>query len=144
VADIFLKDKVKVKICKDSRGAVWAKLIFSSVMNPLPVIAGQGYDILKKDLEIWKLVCQAIKEGRATAKAWGIRLAFDPFRLIKRVRSGDLKGIAHRGSIAQDIAKGRPTELGFITGALIRKGRRKGIKTPALDLIFKRAKTRGA
>lgn len=143
VSGIF-RDKVKVKVFKEYKRPEWAKLVFSSVMNPLPVITGLGYGILKTDKEIWKLVCRAVKEGREIAHAYNIRLGFDPYKLIKRVRDGDLKGIAHRGSITSDVARGRSTELNFITGALIRQGRRKGIRTPALDLIFKRAKAAGA
>jgi len=134
----------KTSIVSTSSRIVWAKLIFSAVMNPLPVMTGQRYDVLKKDQEIWKLVKQAVNEGRAVAKALRVRLAFDPLRLIDRVRNGDLAGIKHRGSIIQDIKVGCSTELDFITGALIRHARKVGVKTPALDLILLRAKEAGA
>lgn len=99
---------------------------------------------MKKDQKTWKLVRQAVEEGRAIAKALDVRLAFDPIRLIHRVRSGDLAGISYKGSIFQDILAGRPTELDFITGALIRQARKVGVKTPALELILVKAKAAGA
>src|SRR5436190_18923303 len=102
-------------------------------MNPLPVITGRGYDILRMDQKTWRLVRQAVQEGRAVARALGVRLAFDPMRLIQRVRQGDLEGISYQGSIFQDVFLGRPTELDFITGALVRQARSTGIKIPALD-----------
>ena len=135
---------LKTSLVSSSPRIVWAKLIFSAVMNPLPVMTGQGYDILRKDREIWKLVRQAVEEGRNVARALGVRLAFDPLRLIHRVRDGDLVGISHRGSIFQDIATGRATELDFITGALIREARKAGVKTPALESILQRARLAGA
>ncbi len=141
---LFRKCGIGAKACHDPRGPVWSKLIFSAVMNPLPVMTGQGYDILKKDREIWGLAQQAVEEGRAVARALGVRLAFDPLQLIHRVRNGDLAGIVHRGTIFQDIRAGRPTELDFITGDLVRQARRIGKKTPALDLILARAKAAGA
>ncbi|MDP2653386.1 MAG: 2-dehydropantoate 2-reductase [Candidatus Omnitrophota bacterium] len=144
VAGLFCECGIGAKAYRDSRGPVWAKLIFSAAMNPLPVITGQKYDILKKNRGTWELVRQAVKEGRAVARALRVRLAFDPLRLIRRVRDGDLTGISHRGSIFQDISAGRLTELDFITGALVRQARRIGIKTPALDSILARAKTAGA
>lgn len=113
-------------------------------MNPLPVATGRGYEVLSQDQEIWHLVRQAVDEGRAVDKARGVRLAFDPLSLIRRVRDGDLAGIAHRGSIAQDIVAGRPTEAEYITGALIREGRKTGIDTPALRWILAKAKDAGA
>ncbi|MBF0571236.1 MAG: hypothetical protein HQL12_05130 [Candidatus Omnitrophica bacterium] len=144
VSRLFRRCGIGVKACRDPIGAVWAKLIFSAVMNPLPVMTGQGYDILGKDQEIWKLVRQALEEGRATARALGVRLAFNPLELIKRLREGDLAGIAHRGSMFQDILAGRPTELDFITGALVRQASKAGVKTPALEAIVQRAKLAGA
>ena len=144
VAELFRQCGISAKAYRDPIGSIWAKLIFSAVMNPLPVMTGQGYDILRKDQETWKLVRQAVKEGRAVARALGVRLAFDPLGLIHRVRDGDLAGISHRGTICQDISAGRPTELDFITGALVRQARKVGVKTPALSSILIKARMAGA
>ncbi len=144
VSKLFRSAGVKVKVVKDSTEAVWAKLIFSAVMNPLPVITDKGYSILRKDPEIWYLVQQAIKEGRATARALKIRLAFNPALLINRVHHGDLVNIPHRGSIMQDILSHRATEIDFITGALIKQANKVGLKTPALETILTLAKQAGA
>jgi 2-dehydropantoate 2-reductase len=144
VAGLFHKCGIEAKAYRDPQRALWAKLIFSAVMNPLPVMTGNGYDILRKDRQVWKLVQQAVEEGRSVARAKGIRLAFNPVELIHRARNGDLAGIAHRGSIFQDILAGRPTEMDFITGALVRQARKVGVETPALALILQRAKLAGA
>ena len=144
LAVIFRKAGINAKAFRNSIGSIWAKLIFSAVMNPLPVITGQGYDVLSKDQKIWKLVRQAIEEGKATARALRVRLAFNPLKLIQRVRDGDLAGISHRGTIFQDISVGRPTEIDFITKALIRLARQKKIKTLALGTIYSRARAAGA
>lgn len=144
VAGLLRKAGVRVRTCRNPDGAVWAKLIFSAVMNVLPVITGGGYRVLRDDPEIWRLVKQAINEGKAIAKVRTIRLAFDPMKLIERVRDGDLAGIKHRGSMIGDANAGRSTELDFITGALIRHARKERVKTPALDLIFSQAREAGA
>lgn len=144
IADLFHKAGVGANVYRNPEGCVWAKLIFSSVMNPLSVITGQGYEVLRIDKDIWKLVKRAIIEGRAVAGAMGIRLSFDPMRLIDRVRNGDLAGIEHRGSIVHDLRAGRSTELDFITGALVRQARVKGIRTPALDFILSESVKVGA
>jgi len=144
LARLFREAGIKAKAFHDPQGAVWAKLIFSAVMNPLPVWTGEGYHILRDDHKVWELVRQAIGEGRAVARSLGVRLAFDPLELVLRVRNGDLAGIPHRGSIFQDIIAGRATELDFITGALIRQARKKGVKTPALNMIMQKARSAGA
>ena len=144
IADLFRKSGVQAKAYRNSDGAVWAKLIFSAVMNPLPVITGQGYQVLNTDKDIWRLVKQAVAEGRTVARAAGVALAFDPMKLIERVRNGDLAGIEHRGSIVHDRNAGRSTELDFITGALVRLAGRQGVKASALKSIWARAKSVGA
>lgn len=144
LAGLFRKCGLGAKAYREPEGAIWAKLIFSAVMNPLPVITGRGYDILMTDMNVWRLVRQGIEEGRMVARHLGLRLAFGPLQLIDRVRNGDLAGINHRGTIFQDMNEGRLTELDFITGALIRQAHKAGVKTPALDSILFRAKKAGA
>ncbi len=139
IAGLFRQNGIKAQAYRDAQGPVWAKLIFSAVMNPLPVLAQRGYDVLKEE-DIWKQVREAVAEGRAVAKALKVRLAFDPLRLIDRVRRGDLAGIPHRGTIVHDLSAGRRTELDFITGALVRQGRKAGVKTPVLNLILSKAR----
>lgn len=143
IAGLFREAGIEARAYHDPAGCVWAKLIFSAVMNSLPVITGGGYEVLK-DSETWKLVRDAVEEGRRVARALNVRLAFDPLLLISRVRMGDLTGIRHRGSMLQDLSAGRPTELKFITGALIAQARKQKIKTPALNLIHKKARLQGA
>ncbi|MBF0510749.1 MAG: ketopantoate reductase family protein [Candidatus Omnitrophica bacterium] len=137
VGRIFKQCQMPCKVFRAADRVVWAKLIFSSVMNPLPVITNQGYDILAKDKNIWKLVQDAVKEGKATARALGIKLGFDPMKLIMRVRHGDLKGILHRGTLFQDIKACRPTEIDYITQAIVKEAHKIGVKTPALDMVLR-------
>jgi 2-dehydropantoate 2-reductase len=139
VARLFHASGIRTSACRNVTGSVWSKLIFSSVMNPLPVVTQQGYDMLK-DKDTWRQVREAVGEGRAVARTLKVRLAFDPLQLIRRVRNGDLKGIAYRGSMYQDVCAGRPTEIDFMTGALVRHARKAGVKTPVLDLILSKAR----
>ncbi len=141
---LFTEAGLNTSVVSNPQSIVWAKLIFSAVMNPLPVITSGGYDVLAKDPEIWRLVRQAAAEGRSVARALKIRLAFDPLQLISRVRTGDLAGIRHRGSIADDAFAHRKTELDFITGALVKQAHKLRVKVPALEFILKKAKAAGA
>lgn len=144
VARLFRDARMKVRVYKDPAGLVFSKLIFNAVMNALPVITGQGYDILSKDRRIYALVRQGIKEGCSVARALDVRLAFDPMKMILRVKHGDLAGIAYRGSMFGDVAAGRATEIDCITGALIRAAHGADISVPALEMIYKKAKIAGA
>jgi 2-dehydropantoate 2-reductase len=144
VASLFRKAGLKVSISGNSDGFILSKLIFNAVMNPLPVITGKGYHILKTNHTIFKLAYMGIREGMAVAKALNIRLAFDPMKFFLRVADGDLAGLPYKGSMFQDVAMRQKTEIDWITGALIRIARQKSVPVPALKSIFKQAKALGA
>lgn len=133
-----------VRKYRDARQFIYAKLIFNAVMNPLPVITGRGYDMLRQDKRISHLAVKAVNEGRAVARSLGIRLAFDPLVLMRRVKDGDLSSLSYRGSMFADFTSGRPTEVEYMTGALLRMARRKKIDAPALTAILTQAKAAGA
>ncbi|MEI8012769.1 MAG: 2-dehydropantoate 2-reductase [Candidatus Omnitrophota bacterium] len=134
-------------VVADYRGAVWAKLIFSAIMNPLPVILGRDYMSIRHDKEVYDMVCVAMAEGKAVARACGIRLAFDPVAMVKGIRSGKYGQLRHTGSMAADFTNGRPSEIEYMAGVITAEARRKDIRTPVLDtvlvLIRGMEKTRG-
>jgi 2-dehydropantoate 2-reductase len=39
-------------------------------------------------------------------------------------------GVNWRASMAQDVAKGRPTEIDFMNGFVVAQGRERGVATP--------------
>jgi 2-dehydropantoate 2-reductase len=62
-------------------------------------------------------------EGDVKAKA-----DFDAHRLAEAKKPG---GGAHRPSMGQDMVKGRRTEIEFINGLIVGKGKETGLPTPA-------------
>lgn len=137
----FRKVGLKTEVVKDYRSAVWAKLIFSAVMNPLPILTGCGYGVISKDRGVDLLVMDGIAEGKKVAVRENIRLAFDPGRMVRRLKAGIFGDFSYRGSMYYDFVNSRPLELDFITGALIRRARQLGVKTPVLDSFYAMTKT---
>lgn len=144
VARIFRLAGLKVIVSENSDGFIFAKLIFNAVMNPLPVITGRGYGMLKTNYIISNLAQSGIREGLDVANALNIRLALDPMKFFLRVKEGDLARLPYKGSMFQDLAMKRKTEIDFITGALIRVARQVGVQVPALKIILAKAKAAGA
>jgi 2-dehydropantoate 2-reductase len=62
-------------------------------------------------------------EGDLAAKA-----AYDAHRLAEANKAG---GAAHRPSMGQDMVKGRRTEIEFLNGFIVDKGKEAGVATPA-------------
>jgi len=77
--------------------------------------------------EVRTTMVQAADEVMALAKAKGIRLPDDlPDATIKLAQVMPTT----MSSTAQDIAKGRPTEIDHLNGYVVREGARLGVATP--------------
>lgn len=123
-------------------GAVWAKLIFNAVMNPLPVLCSQSYAVLRRDFLLYSLVKEAMLEGVAAARQAGVRLAFDPLKKLRAVREGKLNADDYFGSMYADVSAGRVTEIEELTGLLVRRARKMGLMVPCLNAIYTLTRSR--
>ena len=133
--DVLERAGLHASAVGDYRGAVWSKLIFSAVMNPLPILIDGDYGALRTDKDIYDLVIKAMDEGKQVARAMKIPLAFDPAAIVRALRNKGGRGMAHRGSMYHDLMRHVPSEAPYITGAVTARARALGIKTPVLDTI---------
>ena len=79
--------------------------------------------------------CQA---GRGIAQ--GIQLAFDPMQLVKKTRAGEVPLSKHAGSMAQDVASGRETELEALTGYIVKKAKQLAVPVPVTETVYRLTK----
>jgi 2-dehydropantoate 2-reductase len=135
-AHVFAAAGLNVHLVKNIAGAVWAKLIFNAVMNPLPVLCSQSYAVLHRDRLLYALARDAIREGVAVARKAKICLAFDPLAKLRAVREGRLNTDNYFGSMYADATMGRATEIEELTGLLVRQAKRLGVPVPRLDTIY--------
>jgi ketopantoate reductase len=65
--------------------------------------------------------------------------------MLDLARRGRLNGLGIRGSTWQSLARGRPTEIAYLNGEIVRLGRKHGIATPInehlVDLIHEVERT---
>ena len=112
---------------------LWAKLALlaplalgtSSVRQPI----GQA----RRDPELMALMCEAIREVCAVGAREGARLDPEQFITVLRGLPDEM-----RSSLQKDIAAGRQTELDAIAGSILRRGRARGIPTPAVEELTRR------
>ncbi|MAP10827.1 MAG: 2-dehydropantoate 2-reductase [Gammaproteobacteria bacterium] len=135
-------------------GERWSKLITNSMRNP--VIAASGLTNVSSDLEpvTRRLSIRIAAEGVRVATANGIELeairgipadtwiacangddnAFGTIeaRVIQAAENAKTDG---RPSMAQDVEKGRRSEIDFMNGLIVRTGKMLGLETPANEGI---------
>ena len=144
----------EVEVSRNIRGELWAKLVHNCMVNAVCALTGLSAARALRDRLIWPCVHRLGREAVLVSRAEGVALGGGGlFGLGARDFLEDERaGIVERAilgayprsenlhpSMAQDIAKGRPTEIGFLNGWIVTRARRAGIETPAnaeiVDLI---------
>ena len=80
------------------------------------------------------MVERAAQEVVAVARARGVRPAADVIDQIQRAI--DALPPAHMTSMHEEIIGGRPSELEYWSGAVVRLGREAGVATPLNEFIY--------
>ena len=139
------------KVTENLWGERWSKLVINAMGNGLSACTGLiSRDILLDDgLRHFtaRLGSEAIRVGQALGYQLEEVLHIDP-EIVARAGEGDLEakaaydahrlaearkpgGGAHRPSMGQDMVKGRRTEIEFLNGFIVDKGREVGLSTTA-------------
>jgi 2-dehydropantoate 2-reductase len=108
---------------------IWAKLALNVTTLPTSAALRLAAERLLDTEEMLQLMRTLLQEVVAVAKAQDIALDFDErWAAI----TGLLKKLAPntKGSMLQDVEKGRATEIDVINGAIVEAGQRLGIPTP--------------
>ena len=106
---------------------LWTKLVMNCSYNAVCALTGAPYGVMVANPEVRAVMIEAVNEVVALAKAKGIRLPDDIADAA--IRLADVMPQT-MSSTAQDIAKGRPTEIDHLNGYVMREGLRLGVPTP--------------
>jgi 2-dehydropantoate 2-reductase len=131
--------------------AQWSKLIFNATVNTVSALTDLGHVSLfarEEELtDLGHLVHQLVDEGKRVADAAGVTLHEDPWEMnVLAVRRGETQqsDYAHVPSMLEDVRAQRPTEVDFITGALVREAKRLGVPVPLHTTMYRLVKGKEA
>jgi 2-dehydropantoate 2-reductase len=97
--------------------------------------------------DLGHLVHELMDEGKRVASAAGIELHEDPWEMnLLAVRRGETRksDYAHVPSMLEDVLARRPTEVDYITGALVREAQRLGVPAPLHTAMYRLVKGKEA
>lgn len=120
---------------------VWRKLIINSAINPLTALFSVPNGDLLTDPVLHELGEAVTRESVAVARARGFD--FSEPEMIARVETVCRQTAGNISSMLQDVRRGKPTEIDFICGAIVREGGRLGLCTP-LNLLLAQLIRRGS
>lgn len=124
----------------DPMDAVWSKLVFNSVMNPIGALLLGVNAARYGSPEICGLIDDMAEECAQVVLALGGRYAFDPLAFVKETRAGLRPVTRHAGSMALDIVNGAATEIDELTGFIVREGERLKVPVPACRTVYRLVK----
>ena len=124
---------VPVVISDDVAGELWAKLVVNCAYNALSAITQLPYGEMIKGAGVRELMRDVVEETLAVAKASGVTLPPDMFAATYRIAEAMP---AQYSSTAQDLARGKPTEIDHLNGFVTRRGEALGIPTPANRTLY--------
>jgi 2-dehydropantoate 2-reductase len=132
VADVLRRAGFVTNVSEDVRVTIWEKLAFNAALNPLALIAGASNGMMNND-HGRAIAHRIVAETVAVAAAKGITL--DDAQILATVDQALSEHGHHKASMLQDREAGRPTEIEFINGAIVREGLRFGVETTANEML---------
>ena len=124
---------VPTQISGNVRGSLWAKLVLNCAYNALSAITQMPYGEVVKGQGVADVIRDVVAECLAVAKAEGVEIPGDTDAAVR--------GIAETmptqySSTAQDLARGKPSEIDHLNGYVVRRGEALGVPTPANRVLW--------
>jgi 2-dehydropantoate 2-reductase len=130
---------IHTTISDDIEVTLWSKLVINCAFNALSAVADISYGPMLEVKGTKEVVTRAVQEAIAVAQACSVVLPDD---LLANILNVPTMMPQQKSSTAQDLARGKPSEIDFLNGHVVRKGAELGIPTPtnhALQVMVKLA-----
>lgn len=134
LARTFAAAGIPMQVSDNVAGALWAKLVLNCVYNPLSAITRMPYGeiVNAQGLDVPRAMDDIVRECLAVAHASGIALPEGTAEAVLPLAASMPGQVS---STAQDLARGRHTEIDHLNGFIVRRGEALGIATPANRLL---------
>jgi 2-dehydropantoate 2-reductase len=135
IITLLRRAEIEAEYSEKIEPLLWEKLIINCAINPLTALFDQPNGAIVHDAELGEIAGAIACEALRVAWAHGVTLTHA--EALERVETVARKTAQNISSMLQDVRRGRPTEIAYINGAVVREGRRLGIPTP-LNLLVTR------
>jgi 2-dehydropantoate 2-reductase len=128
IATAFSHAGVPTQVSDNVIGALWAKLILNCAYNALSAVTQMPYGELVKNPGVPPVMADVVRECLAVAGAAGVKVPGDVDEAVRQIARSMPTQLS---STAQDLARGKPSEIDYLNGYVVRQGEALGIPTPA-------------
>ncbi len=133
VVQALLAAGVPTEVSSNVRGALWSKLILNCAYNAVSAIAQLPYGKTVQGVGVQGLMQDVVAECLAVAQAEGVQVTGDVQAAVAAL-AGSMPN--QSSSTAQDLARGKPTEIDYLNGFIVQRGLALGVATPANRVLW--------
>ncbi|MBR0674164.1 ketopantoate reductase family protein [Neoroseomonas soli] len=123
---------IAAQVSENAIGALWGKLVVNCAYNALSALTRLPYGRMIRLEGVEAVMRDVVEECRAVAQAAGVTLPAD---MLDSVLGLAAMMPAQFSSTAQDLRRGKPTEIDHLNGFVVRKGTELGVPTPVNRLL---------
>ncbi len=142
VAALFELAGVSCPVTDDIDAALWSKLVVNCAFNAVSALGRARYGRMAREPAIRELMEAVVRESVAVARASGI--ALDENEMIATAWRTAERLASQYSSTAQDILRGKRTEIDALNGYLAQRGKALGVDTPVNRALHALVKLREA
>ena len=133
VAQAFVAAGVPTEVSSNVRGALWAKLILNCAYNAVSAIAQLPYGKTVQGEGVKDLMRDVVAECLAVAKAEGVQVTGEAYAAVDKLADSMPSQFS---STAQDLARGKRSEIDYLNGLIVKRGEALGIAVPANRVLW--------
>jgi 2-dehydropantoate 2-reductase len=128
IASKFIEAGIPTVVSQNVAGELWNKLVTNCAYNALSAVPHLSYGQLMKVEGVIDVMRDVVGECSLVARALGVALPDDMFEKVRALAAAMPDQYS---STAQDLARGKTTEIDYLNGYVVRKGQELGVPTPA-------------
>ncbi|MCU1330003.1 MAG: 2-dehydropantoate 2-reductase [Bryobacterales bacterium] len=133
LAAMFRHADVPCVISPDIAAELWGKMLMNCAFNAVSALTRSQYGRMFSSKPVRNLCLSALAEAVAVARAEGVSVSLEAAEQAALRISESMAGAT--SSMAQDIARGRRTEIDSLNGYVAWRGSALGIPTPVSDQL---------
>ena len=138
VAEIFVRAGIPCRLSDNIDGELWTKLIWNCALNAVSALGQAKYGQIAESTEARELVGTVVDEVLAVARA--AHIVLPGLQDSEAAMAGAMKIATQMAgalsSTAQDINRGKRTEIDSLNGYISRRGAALGVSTPVNHILY--------
>jgi 2-dehydropantoate 2-reductase len=138
VANLFISAGMSCRISDNIEGELWLKLLCNCALNAISALGHARYGQIAQNSDAKLLMQHIVDEVLAVAHGGGVVLPGIRDRESGMAAAMEIatQMAGALSSTAQDLDRGRPTEIDALNGCIARLGAKLGVPTPVNHALF--------